>query len=202
MLLLIVVAGLGYWAFRNVGGWLVVADPLQHAQAIVVLNGGAPFRAMGAADLYHQGWAPEIWITTGYDRGGGEVYERLRVPYTQDSDHSRQVLEKLGVPANAIRILPTPIWNTADEVRVVSSALRQMKGDAVIIITSPPHTRRVRTIWRLLVGDQPRAIVRYDSYEEYNARQWWRISVEGDDVVHEILGLLNARLGFVAKPRD
>ena len=113
MLLGIVLAGLGYWGFRNVGGWLVVADPLKRARAIVVLSGGAPFRAMGAASLYHQGWAPEIWITTGYDRSASEAYVRLGVPYTQESEYSRRVLEKLDVPAGAIRILPTPIRNTA-----------------------------------------------------------------------------------------
>jgi len=202
MLLGIVVAGLGYWAFRNVGGWLVVADPLKRARAIVVLSGGAPFRAIGAARLYHQGWAPEIWITKGYNRRADETYARLGIPYTQESEYSRQVLEKSGVPAEAIRILPTTIRNTADEVAVVAAALRLEKGDVVIIMTSPPHTRRVRTIWHLEVGDHPQAIVCYDPYDEYAPQRWWRISAEGDEVIREILGLTNAWLGFVAKPME
>ena len=202
MLVVFVLTGVVYWAFRNVGSWLVVADPLKRARAIVVLSGGAPFRAMGAASLYHQGWAPEIWITAGYDRRASEAYLRLGVPYTQESEYSRRVLEKLGVPADAIRVLPTPIRNTVDEVSVTAAALRRENGDVVIIITSPPHTRRVRTIWRLEMGDHPQAIVCYDSYEEYDPKRWWRITVEGDDVIREILGLFNAWLGFPAKPKE
>ena len=44
------------------GGWWIVSDPLQHADATVVLgddnfNGD---RAAHAADLFHAGWAPEV----------------------------------------------------------------------------------------------------------------------------------------------
>ena len=35
-------------AFLGVGSWLVVEDPLTESDAIVVLNGGTPYRAMGA----------------------------------------------------------------------------------------------------------------------------------------------------------
>src|SRR2546422_4801029 len=50
-------------AASAVAGWLVVEDPLVSARAIVVLNGGFPFRAMEAASLYQQGWAPQVWLT-------------------------------------------------------------------------------------------------------------------------------------------
>jgi uncharacterized SAM-binding protein YcdF (DUF218 family) len=202
MLLLAVLTGLEYWAFRRIGGWLVIEDPLQHARAVVVLSGGAPFRALGAADIYHQGWAPEVWITSVYDRSTTEAYQRLAVQYIPDREYSRQVLEKMGVPTQAIRILPNPIHNTDEEVLVIADALRQAGADRVIIVTSPPHTRRVKTIWRIEVREHTQAIVRYDSYEQYDAARWWQTTGEGDDVVHEVLGLLNARLGFVAKPKQ
>ncbi len=201
MVLLIALAGLGYWTFKNMGGWLVVADPLKHARAIVVLSGQLPYRAMGAADLYHQGWASEVWITTGYEPDIDDTFARLGIPYTHEWEYNRQLLEKQGVPAQAIRVLPTPIRNTADEVGVVAATLRRAGEDCVIIMTSPLHTRRVRTIWHIQVGDHPQVIVRYNSYEEHEAARWWRTTSEGDDVVHEVLGLLNARLRFVAKPK-
>jgi uncharacterized SAM-binding protein YcdF (DUF218 family) len=200
LLVLIVVAGLGRWVFMNLGNWLVVADPLQPAQAIVVLSGGAPFRAMGAADLYRQGWAPEVWITTGYETGAGEAFARLGIPYTQESVYSWLVLEKMGVPAEAVHVLPTPIHNTRDEVEVVAAMLRQVKGSAVIFVTSPLHTRRARAIWRNQVGDHPQVIVRYESYQGSDPARWWRTTGDADAVVHEALGLLNARLGFFVKP--
>ncbi len=56
--------GLDYLAhpsiLRSFGEYLVVEDTLQTAEAIVVLNGGAPLRVLEAARLYKDGWAPKI----------------------------------------------------------------------------------------------------------------------------------------------
>src|SRR5262249_4225106 len=47
----------------NIGRWLVVEDPLEKANAIVVLSGRIPMRALEAARLYQSGWAPQVWLT-------------------------------------------------------------------------------------------------------------------------------------------
>ena len=52
-----------FFAFRNVGHWLTRQDPLEHADAIVVLSGGLPYRAEAAAEIYKAGYAPELWVT-------------------------------------------------------------------------------------------------------------------------------------------
>ena len=62
LVMLALMAGAAFWAFRKVGRWLVDPDPLQHARAIVVLSGRLPFRSMEAAEVYRQGWAPEVWL--------------------------------------------------------------------------------------------------------------------------------------------
>src|SRR5260370_27425580 len=49
--------------FFGVGRWLVVEDPLEKARAIAVLSGRMPLRAIEAAKLYRQGYAPEVWLT-------------------------------------------------------------------------------------------------------------------------------------------
>jgi hypothetical protein len=51
------VGGLAPWRVTGLAQWLFVADPLTHAQAIVVLGGHLPFRAMEAAAFDQQGWA-------------------------------------------------------------------------------------------------------------------------------------------------
>lgn len=58
-----VIIGAAVWGLTHVGYWLVVADPLEHADAVVVLGGGIPFRAVEAATIYRQRWAREIWLT-------------------------------------------------------------------------------------------------------------------------------------------
>ena len=55
--------------FLGVGRWLIVEDPLDKAQAIVVLSGGMPIRALEAARLYNAGLGPQIWLTRGVEPG-------------------------------------------------------------------------------------------------------------------------------------
>jgi hypothetical protein len=70
----------------------------------------------------------------------------------------------------------------------------------VIIVTSKPHTRRVRTIWRKLVGSDPHMMVHYAQDDPYDGAHWWRHTPDALDVVRETLGLLNAWAGFPLRP--
>src|SRR5437660_12143159 len=50
-------------AFSGVARWLVVEDSVAKARAIAVLSGRMPLRALDAAKLYRQAYAPEVWRT-------------------------------------------------------------------------------------------------------------------------------------------
>src|ERR1700721_417293 len=60
---LLALAVCGVIAFRGLGRWLVRQDPPAHADAIVVLSGGLPYRAESAAKYFELGSASEVWIT-------------------------------------------------------------------------------------------------------------------------------------------
>jgi uncharacterized SAM-binding protein YcdF (DUF218 family) len=198
---LALIAGAGFWALRNVGRWLVVPDALEHARAIVVLSGRMPFRAMQAAEIYRQGWAPEVWLLRDQTDAGDEVLTKLGIPHPSEQEYDQQVLERLGVRKEVIRILDPPTTNTVSEINLISEELRRQGGDKVILVTSPVHTRRTRAIWRIVVGDHPQAIVRADASEPSDPAHWWRATQDVEAVAHELLGLINTYLGFVAQPR-
>ena len=202
LVLLAIMAGAGFWAFLHVGRWLVAPDALQHARAIVVLSGKVPYRAMEAADLYHQGWAPEVWLLRDEPDEGDETFIKLGINHPSEQDYDRSVLERLGVPKEAIRILEPPTTNTVSEIRLIADELRRQGADKVIVVTSPLHTRRSKLIWRLAVGDHLQAILRLASAEPTDPDHWWRATGDIQDVTHEVLGLIDAHLGFVAKPRQ
>jgi len=61
------------------------------------------------------------------------------------------------------------------EVREIGEFLRQNNLSSVIIVTSKPHTRRVRAIWNRLVDSDTRAIVRFANDDPYDGSHWWRI---------------------------
>lgn len=188
------------WLIAELGRWLVVADSLEHAQAIVVFGGGLPFRAMEAAELYRQGWAPKVWITRTKPTFEEIALMQFGVVPVREETYNREVLERLGVPGGDILSLERGVRNTFEEVELVAGELKKMGGGRVILVTSKPHTRRVRTIWRKVVGDSPRAIVRYAASEPYESIRWWGNTRDALAVVREMLGLMNAWAGFPVQP--
>ena len=181
-------------AFFRVGRWLVLEDPFAKARAIAVLSGRMPVRALEAAKLYREGYAPEVWLT--YTSEPGESLKAMGIPFEGEEVYSTRVLIHEGVPAGAIHVLETPIVNTADEVRVISNALEQEKDRSVILVTSKPHTRRVRLLWRKLAPGECRAIVPAALDDPFDPRHWWRNSSDALDVVREVLGIMNAWAGL------
>jgi uncharacterized SAM-binding protein YcdF (DUF218 family) len=184
---------------RRAGSWLVVEDPLQPARAVVVFGGQAPFRAMEAARIYRQGWTREVWLTQGAASEEDIALGKLGIERPSDSEISRRVVERLGVPASAVRAMPERIVNTAEEVRAIGREVQRVGGDRVILITSKYHTRRVRILWHKLVGSRPEAIVRYASDDPFEPDRWWRTTQDAMRVPREWFGLLNAQLGFPVK---
>jgi uncharacterized SAM-binding protein YcdF (DUF218 family) len=184
----------------SVGRWLVVEDPLEKAQAIVVLSGHMPMRAMEAAELYREGYAPSVWLTHSTEPGA--TLEAMGISYDGEDSYSLRVLIHEGVPANDIRVLEPAIINTADEIAAVSTALAEEKGRTVIIVTSKVHTRRVRILWNRLAAGHGRALIRAASDDPFEPRRWWRTTGDALDVVREFLGILNAWAGMPLHPAN
>jgi uncharacterized SAM-binding protein YcdF (DUF218 family) len=184
----------------RLGHWLVVADPLEPASAIVVLSGRVPFRAMEAASIYGQGWARQVWLTKEVRTPEELALDRLGVPVVRGDAYNREVLQRLGVPPGAVHALGGRVQNTVDEVRLVAGELTRNGGDRVILVTSKTHSRRVRATWSAIVGASPRALVRYAAEEPYNPGSWWRNTRDALDVSREVFGLMNVWAGFPVKP--
>lgn len=184
--------------FLGVGRWLVVEDPLDKAQAIVVLSGGMPMRAQEAARLYNAGLAPQIWLTRGVEPAAS--LQEMHIAYIGEDFFNSGVLMHEGVPSNAIRVLEPAINNTADELHIITAELDRTKAETVIIVTSKAHTRRVRTLWRELSDGRGRAIVRAAPADTFAPDHWWRATRDALDVVREVLGLLNAWAGLPVPP--
>jgi uncharacterized SAM-binding protein YcdF (DUF218 family) len=186
------------WIFLHLGDWLVVQDPLEVAHAIVVLSGKIPDRALEASRIYRQNYAAQIWLSQ--PTGPAAALARMNIAFVGEDFYNQKILMANGVPPDAIRVFEMPATNTEEEIDEIARDCRRDQAHTVIIVTSKPHTRRVRLIWRRRVGDDPRAIVRYVSDDSFDAAHWWRISANGLDVVREWLGITNALLGFPAQP--
>jgi uncharacterized SAM-binding protein YcdF (DUF218 family) len=197
-LLLLILAIAGVVAFRGIGRWLVVEDPLDRADAIVVLSGGLPYRAIEAAKIFRLGLAPQVWLTR--PANPSSVLGKMGISFEGEEGYSRAVLIHESVPESAIRILGPEIVNTEDEERVIISEMQATRASRVIIVTSPPHTRRVRALWQRLAPTGLTLIVRSASNDDYDADHWWRTTRDSLSVTRETMGLLNAWAGLPVRP--
>jgi uncharacterized SAM-binding protein YcdF (DUF218 family) len=184
--------------FLGVGRWLVVEDPLVKARAIAVLSGSMPLRAMEAAKLYREGYAPEIWLT--HSSEPGETLGEMGISFAGEDYYNTRILIHEGVPPQAIHVLETPVVNTADEIRVIGAVLAGEKDRTVIIVTTKAHTRRARLLWRRLASGNGVAIVRAASGDSFDPRHWWRTTNGALDVVREVLGIVNVWAGLPLHP--
>jgi len=185
-------------AFRDAGHWLIREDPVRHADVIVVLSGSMPYRAEEAANLFRMGYAREIWVSK--PEGPSSELAAMGIHYIGEEEYGQMVLVHAGVPSAAVHIFPDPIVDTEQEIQEIARQMRA-RGDATaIIVTSPQHTRRVRTLWSELVGGNPQAVVRAAPQDPFDAGHWWRNTRDAYSVVREFLGLLNAWAGLPSRP--
>jgi uncharacterized SAM-binding protein YcdF (DUF218 family) len=126
--------------------------------------------------------------------------EKLGVHFVGEEEYNREILVHQGVPEAAIRTLPEIVINTEQEVEEAAREMRRQKKTRIIIVTSPQHTRRVKALWKTLVGDDLSMSVHAAHDDPFDADHWWRNTRDIFSVVRETLGLVNAWAGLPVPP--
>jgi uncharacterized SAM-binding protein YcdF (DUF218 family) len=193
---LLVLGVAGVLGVRWVGYWLVVSDPLEPADAVVVLAGAFPFRVQEAAAIHRRGLATEVWLLRSRDPAQEAALALLGWGPGGEESLDRRLLEQLGVPGAAIRTLEGGVQNTREEMERIWRELDRTGGRIVAVVTSKPHTRRVRATWQAVAGRGGRVIVRHPDNDPFDAGVWWRSTRDTLAVSREVLGLLNVWTGF------
>src|SRR5262249_38028553 len=121
-------------------------------------------------------------------------------PEMGDTTVNRLVLKRLGVPPDAIKVLPQRARNTVEELRIIADATRRSGLERVIIVTSKPHSRRVCASWHPVVGSTPQAVVRYAPSHTFDPTHCWRRTIGALAVSCEVLGMMNVWAGVPVRP--
>jgi uncharacterized SAM-binding protein YcdF (DUF218 family) len=145
----LLVVGVFAWSLIawGVAEALIVEAGLRQADAIVVLSGSRAYleRTQKAAELYRQGRAPLILLTDDHTRGGwSSVLQRN--PYFVE--RAREELQKAGVPAEKIRVVPGIASSTRDEAVMLRDYASAQGLHSVLVVTSAYHSRRALWIFR------------------------------------------------------
>ena len=184
---------------RELATQLFVEDPLERASAIIVLSGALPYRPLGAAQLYKDGWAPRIVLTRAKRSKRYYALKALGLVYPEAHEISRQILLKLGVPNEAISVVGGEIYSTITEAEEILNELAPAKGATLIVVTSRPHSRRTRLIWNHVAKGQVKPIIRSPKEDPtFVVDGWWKRNGAIETVAHECMGLINCWLGFPA----
>jgi len=156
------------------GRFFSAADPLQRGDAIVVLAGSRVDRWLEAVDLFKEGWAPKILLSPGpVSKLEVELRAKgLKLP--REGDLARDAVISLGVPADAVSVMPDGVDNTAAEAVALRRALPPGSSRRIIVVTSTYHLRRAGYAFRReLAGTGIEIVMHGSRYTEARPSRWW-----------------------------
>jgi len=133
--------------FKAIGRYLVTENPLQKADAIVVLSGDSIARTLEAVRLYQDGWAPRIILTHQVLPKGYEALQRLGIKVPEERDIQLMILERMRVPRTAVLQLTERANSTQSEMVHLTRFLNRHQVRSVILVTSKSHSTRHARSW-------------------------------------------------------
>ena len=144
-------------SFDSVRGFLIqplyVNDTEARGEIAYVMADGAAYweRLFAASDLYHWGRIEQIYVLEELETSS---YNFVRKQSDTRLQRAIDYLGMRGVPEEAIRSVP-PLPNhwlsSRSEAVGVSELPRQLKS--IVVVTSPPHTRRSKLCFERVFGD-------------------------------------------------
>lgn len=165
-LLLAITPLLLYLFLWGLGGFLVVGDPVEQADAVVLLSGGDDARLDEAVRIYREDLVKHLLITeTGtIPEGGGPRASALL---------QRQA-EAAGVAGGDIWTTLGKSSSTRDEAAGVRDFCENNGLKTIIVVTDPYHTRRTQIIFDAVFSGSPvRTLVRPVCDHWYQSSTWF-----------------------------
>jgi hypothetical protein len=155
-------------------GWaLVVDEPVEPADIIVVTVDAHRAGMLEAADLVHQGIATRVAVFANPPDDADREFIRRGVPYEDEASQSIQQLRLLGV-AN-IEQIPRTVGGTEDEGLVLPGWCDQRGFGSVVVVSVSDHARRVRRVLdRSMKGHRTRVTVRSARHSQFDPDRWWQ----------------------------
>ena len=154
-----------------VGWWLDYSELPHKADVIVVLGGYEVSRPLYGAELFRDGYAPEVWVSRVRVRESLRLLRGLGIEVLNEDEIAVEVLKKKGVPAASIRRYGNGAISTIEVGLSLAAELGPGQKN-ILVVTSRYHARRARLILRgVLKG---RAVTVVASPYEGFSRYWWR----------------------------
>jgi uncharacterized SAM-binding protein YcdF (DUF218 family) len=199
LLLSLAALAAGFWyqrehLLRGIGDLLIADDPLEHVEAIVVSQASGRADAFEAARLYHEGLAEHIVLPTWVPDPLDAEVRCLGLTFLSIPDLARAILERTGVPPEAIVQLPDQVDGSETEVAAVAKYLRTAGVTSVLYIAPRSHGARIRWMLRRRLPSVTRVVVRGPLADDFARGAWWRSRDQSREVMSEGLRWANTLL--------
>jgi uncharacterized SAM-binding protein YcdF (DUF218 family) len=139
---ILILAAFHRQVLNELGEFLVVSEPLEHADLIYVLAGDFwGGRVLLGANLGSEGWAPKVVL------GGG--------PYQGSCacDLSVEFAVRHGYPRGLFLPVPIEAQSTMDEAYAMRPVFERLGARRILLVTSNFHSRRAEQVFRLLLPE-------------------------------------------------
>jgi uncharacterized SAM-binding protein YcdF (DUF218 family) len=153
-------------AFREqiltgLGEFLVVSDPLKHADLVYVLAGDFwGSRVLLGANLGTQGWAPKVVMS------GGRYQDRYA------SDMAVDFAVEHGYPRSLFLPIRLQALSTIDEARAMGPIFHRLGAKRIILVTGNFHSRRAAQVFRLFLPEFD-FLAEGSVDDAFHPRAWW-----------------------------
>lgn len=153
-LLLLVLWPPSAWAAAT---FLIVHEPIDKSDAIVVLSGSATYRerAKHAAELFNAGRSNRIVLTNDNLKSGWSQAAQ-RNPYYHEL--AKEELRRVGVPDKNIETMMVPIVGTHDEALKLKHYCERQDLNSIVVVTSAYHSRRALWTFRKVFSDTQKRV--------------------------------------------
>jgi hypothetical protein len=181
---------------RAAGRVLVVDEPLERADIIVVPQWAGAGGVIDAADLVHTGTAGGVAVLPGPPRPAERELMRRGISYKDEPTYLVELLHALGV--KNVEVIPNPAAGSDAEGQVLPPWCDQHQFRTIIVVSAPDHSRRMRRVLhRSMRGHSTKVVIRSARYSSFDPDRWWE---ERDGIRIEIMELQKLLLDVARHP--
>jgi hypothetical protein len=182
---------------KAAGSILVVNDPVQHSDVIVIAIDSDGVGALETADLVHSGVASRVAVfVDSTDASTEEEFVRRGIAYEGATARLIGQLRALGI--DAIERVPGNVAGSEDEGPVLAAWCDQQKFHSVLVVSTADHSRRLRRMLHRSIKGHPTSLaVRSARYSSFRPDHWWETHGGTRTEIEEVDKLL---LDFVRHP--
>jgi uncharacterized SAM-binding protein YcdF (DUF218 family) len=164
------------------GHFLVApSQPPVKADLIFSLGGDNGARSNRAVELYKLDFAPRVLL------GGEGVYSKSR---KSRLSWQAQYLIENGIPEKAL-LFDSRSTSSWDEAANALQLMREMKLERVLVVSDPPHMRRLAWVWgKVFAGSGKTYVLVATEMDDWDPEFWWRTSPGAQFVFGEYIKLV------------